>query len=379
MGTGAGDDKDGENRMATGTEPQDCSFAELAARHDHDDMAKVLRGVPSQISFALEDPEFPAMPTGRFSKALVVGMGGSALPVDVLCDCFDEQLRQRLSVQRQYSVPADTGDDTLVIGSSFSGTTEETVSAIESLPADAGNVVIIAADTTPGAGQRSLATLARDRGYPWVKIPKDREPSGFQPRCATGYFVTYLARILAGAGLLAEPRKAFEDLVSFLADLDIEQQAEDTARWVDDRIPVVYTDDRHGLSVARVVKIKFNENAKHAAFFNVLPEANHNEMIGFRRRLGDQEFALLYIRDETSHPRIHERFEVMRSVFAAEPSAAAVFFSEWGMRGETALQRVFSALAFGDWCAYSLALLHGVNPTPVDLVEEFKRTLSPWQ
>lgn len=375
MGTGAGDDKDSEDRPG----PQDCSFAELAGRYDHDDMAKVLRGMPSQISFALEDPEFPAMPSGRFSKALVVGMGGSALPVDVLCDCFSAELSQRLSIQRHYAVPPDTGEDTLVIGSSFSGTTEETVAAIEGLPADAGNVVVIAADSGTDAPERSLAKLARDRGYPWVKIPKDREPSGFQPRCATGYFVTYLARILAGTGLLTGAQEAFEDLVGFLDDLDIEQQAEDAARWVGDRIPVVYTDDRHGLAVARVVKIKFNENAKHAAFFNVLPEANHNEMIGFRQRLGDQEFGLLYLRDETSHPRIHERFEVMRSVFATEPSAAALFFREWSMRGETALQRVFSALAFGDWCAYSLALLHGVNPTPVDLVEEFKRKLSPWQ
>lgn len=375
MGTGAGDDQDSQDRRG----PQDSSFAELAARYDHDDMAKVLRGMPGQISFALADPEFPAMPSGRFSKALVVGMGGSALPVDVLCDCFSAELGQRLSIQRHYTVPPDTGEDTLIIGSSFSGTTEETVSAIEGLPADAGNVVVIAADSGADAPERSLARLAQDRGYPWVKIPKDREPSGFQPRCATGYFVTYLARILAEVGLLTGAQEAFEHLVGFLADLDVEQQAEDTARWVGDRIPVVYTDDRHGLGVARVVKIKFNENAKHAAFFNVLPEANHNEMIGFRHRLGDQEFALLYLRDETSHPRIHERFEVMRSVFAAEPSAAAVFFNEWGMRGETTLQRIFSALAFGDWCAYSLALLNGVNPTPVDLVEDFKQKLSPWQ
>ena len=354
----------------------DGSFGELAAQYDHHNMAKVLRGMPGQIDFALEDPDFPALPSGRFSRALVVGMGGSALPVDLLCNCFEEQLRGRLSIQRQYSVPTDIGDDTLVIGSSFSGTTEETVSAIENLPADARNVVIIATDS--GTATRSLATLARERAYPWVKIPKDREPAGFQPRCATGYFVTYLARVLAGVGLLNGSQEAFRGLVGFLADLDIEKDAEDTARWIGNRIPLVYTDDRHGLGVARVVKIKFNEHAKHAAFFNVLPEANHNEMIGFRQRLGDQEFALLYLRDETSHPRIHERFEVMRSVFAGESSCAALFFREWTMRGETALQRVFSAQAFGDWCAYSLALLHGIDPTPVDLVEDFKRKLSPW-
>jgi glucose/mannose-6-phosphate isomerase len=128
------------------------------------------------------------------------------------------------------------------------------------------------------------------------------------------------------------------------------------------------------MSIARTAKIKFNENAKRPAFFNGLPEANHNEMIGFSNNaIGD--FGILYLHDPASHPRIPERFNVMKKVFLRE-GLHNVAFREWVIPGETKIQRIFGAINFADWCSYTVALLDGVDPTPVALVESFKQVLA---
>jgi glucose/mannose-6-phosphate isomerase len=135
---------------------------------------------------------------------------------------------------------------------------------------------------------------------------------------------------------------------------------------------VVYTDQAYVQSVARIAKIKFNENSKRPAFFNALPEANHNETIGFRKDLG--RFGILYLHDPASHPRVRLRFQVMERVFR-EQGIANVALREWVMPGQSRLEKIFGALTFADWCSYTLALLDGVDPTPVPLVERFKRAL----
>ena len=186
--------------------------------------------------------------------------------------------------------------------------------------------------------------------------------------------VTYIARILAGCGLLASPQADLGEVPQFLrgADADIRPAAESAALWMGDRIPVVYTDEAHARGVARPAKIKFNENSKRPAMFGALPEANHNEMIGFASPLA--EFGVLYLHDPESHPLVRRRFAAMEELFDRE-GFDHVAFREWEMPGRTRVQRVFAALAYAERCSYTLALLDGVDPTPVDLVEAFKGIL----
>ena len=119
--------------------------------------------------------------------------------------------------------------------------------------------------------------------------------------------------------------------------------AEAAAEWIGQRIALIYTDQIHEGSVGRITKIKLNEHAKRPAFFNSLPEANHNETIGMSRPFG--EYAMLYMKDPASHPRVHQRFDVMRSVFA-DTGLDHVDFREWEMPGETGFQKIFAALTF---------------------------------
>src|SRR4030095_16307831 len=121
-----------------------------------------------------------------------------------------------------------------------------------------------------------------------------------------GYFVTFFARVLAGVGVMNDVTARLGGVPGFLRGIDFRQDAESVARWLQDRMPVVYTDEVHLNSIARITKIKFNENSKRPAWFNALPEANHNEMIGFMQQFG--KFGLLYLHDPASHPRIRQRF-----------------------------------------------------------------------
>ncbi|MBI4774963.1 MAG: hypothetical protein HY788_12430 [Deltaproteobacteria bacterium] len=344
--------------------PADSDLRKLAELHDHSHMAEVISRIPDQIDIGLAE-EFPRIQKGPFRQAIIAGMGGSALPVDVVLDAFCGKIRVPVRSLRHYNLPVEVDDSTLFIASSFSGTTEETLSAIQGFPKNAGNVVVVT-----GGGE--LSAIARERGYPLVRIPKEREPEGFQPRSAVGYFVVSFARILFEAGVMDDPRPDLAALPAFLREAPIRKEAEETAAWIKNRIPIVYTDEIHLSSVARVAKIKFNENSKRPAFFNALPEANHNEMIGFSKPLAD--FALIYLHDPDSHPKIRRRFDVMNKVFSKR-QLNHVDFRMWNMPGATRVQRIFAALVFVDWCSYALALLDGIDPTPVDLVESFKQEL----
>jgi glucose/mannose-6-phosphate isomerase len=146
-------------------------------------------------------------------------------------------------------------------------------------------------------------------------------------------------------------------------------EGERIARAIGSRIPVFYVDEPHLSSVARIAKIKVNENAKRPAFFNAIPEANHNEMIGYSS--AGTDFTIVHLKDPESHPAVHRRFQVLEQVL----SGPRVQFIEWEMPGGDRVLRVFAALTLADWVSYYMAVLEGVDPTPVALVEEFKKRL----
>lgn len=344
--------------------PDESQLELRAAEFDRCDMATVIERLPTQIEIALRQ-DLPAIPAGPFNNILVAGMGGSALAVDVILDAFRDRLKVPVRVWRHYELPPWLVQGSLVIASSFSGGTEETITALSGSRKHAKNAVVLC-----GGGR--LAALADEQGDPVIRIPVELEPNGFQPRSAIGYMVTFLARILSLAGALDETRTELEEIPVFLREVDTRKDAQRVATWLSERIPAVYTDETHLMSIARIAKIKFNENSKRPALFNALPEANHNEMIGFTRALGN--FGILYLHDPQSHPRIRRRFRVMKDLFDRQ-QMTHVAFNEWVIPGTTTLQKIFAAVTFADWCSYTLAILDGYDPTPVALVEQFKQDL----
>lgn len=338
----------------------------LASKHDKNGMAGVIDRLPDQIEFAICDPGFPEIKQSPINKVVVAGMGGSSMIVEMLVGAFPDAVTVPLHVSRDYRTSTSVDSSTLVIASSFSGNTEETIAATEAMKNAGANIVALS------SGGR-LCDLAIQSGFPIVRLPAEREGDGFQPRSASGYMITYLARILVSAGVAKIPLEEFESLPRFLKGIGLSAEAVSLARQLEDRIPIIYTDAIHQYSIGRSVKIKFNENAKRPAFFNSLPEINHNEMIGFESPIGS--FAIIFFRDPSSDRRLDTRFETMRKIFKKR-GLSHVSFHQWTLVGSTNLEKIVAANIFGDWCSYATALLDGIDPTPVSMVEDFKVDLS---
>ncbi|MEZ4466662.1 MAG: SIS domain-containing protein [bacterium] len=271
-----------------------------------------------------------------------------------------------LSVSREYSVrAADLGADTLVIASSYSGNTEETIAALADARARGARVVILS------AGGELAAIAARD-GLPAVKL--ERPTPGFQPRAATGFFLGALAAILENAGLLpggAAAMIAIGDGMRRHTD-GVEDRALALAKALDGRIPVIYATAPFE-PVALIAKIKFNENAKTPAFSYALPELNHNEMVGYTRLPGP--FSAVVLDDPDAPSRAQHR--VATTVATLETAGVPVIRVPLPA-GEPPLVKAFAALYLFDFVTCAHAALGGIDPNPVAMVEDFKARLGPY-
>jgi len=295
-------------------------------------------------------------------EVLVCGMGGSALPGDFL-ELYASPRRVRVTVSRDYSVSNVTlGSHVLAICSSYSGDTEETLAAFEQVRAAGCQVVTVSAG---GA----LAERSAVNGIAHVRL--ERPDPNFQPRAATGYFYGAFLTLLEDAGLVqgaSADLVALADALRALPVLDLEAQA--LARALAGRIPVLYATAPFVQTAARVAKIKLNENAKVPAFFNALPELNHNELVGFTQTIGP--FSAVLLRDPDLTPPMARRFDAtVETLHDVGVPAHVVPMAH----GSDEL-KLFATLRFFDGVSIYLAINAGVDPTPVALIEAFKRRLT---
>lgn len=311
-----------------------------------DSMREALRGFPAQFKEGLALAE--GVSAENAESCALVGMGGSALAGDLL-NCWVPELDLR--VQRNYSCPP-VDSTTLLFACSYSGNTEETLSAFKE-GFDAGAQVVAI------ASGGKLEEQALELGLPFVKLPE-----GIQPRCATGYFFSALTSILEESGF-------FSERVDEVSDLHVsadEAAAKKLASKLKGVIPLVYSSDAWG-AVARTCKIKFNESAKIPAFYNVFPELDHNEMAGFTNPVA--KFHALLLRDAGDHERVKKRMDVTQKLLENK----GVKCSSFEMQGASRLEKMFSTLYFFDWASFHLALACGTDPEPVEMVEDLKRLL----
>jgi len=336
-------------------------------------MSTRLAGDPSgMLAAALDLPDHlgvgaaAARGVARFSHAvtevLVCGMGGSALPGDFL-EMYATPRRVRVTVSRDYTAPpASLGPHVLAICSSYSGDTEETLAAFEQVLAAGCQVVTV---STGGAlAQRSAAT-----GIAHVRL--ERPSPTFQPRAASGYFFGAFIAILEDAGLLPDASADLTALAEALrATPFAEVEAQALAHALAGRIPLIYATAPFVQTAARVAKIKLNENAKVPAFFNALPELNHNELVGFAQALGP--FSAVLLRDPDLQPPMARRFDATVETL----NEVGVQVHVVPMAHGTDELKLFAALRFFDAVSVYLAVRAGLDPTPVTLIEAFKRRLA---
>lgn len=365
---------------------------DLVARLDQGDMLGALASLPDQLTTAyatargcLADAESrqrpgrpvpPASPTG----VAVCGMGGSAIGGDLALASLPE-LAVPTAVVRGYAPPGWVGPQTLVVAVSYSGDTEETLACTAAALERGCAPVCIA------SGGR-LASLAAEQGLPLVTVP-----AGLQPRAALGLLAASLLAVLEATGLCGPQRAAVDEAAALLRrgtaelgpdapeaavvagespDLPGRALAKGLARVLHGAQVVVYGGGST-VAVARRWKAQINENAKAPAFWNEVPELDHNEIMGWSSLPAiSRATTAVFLNDGELDERLVLRAELTARVLAER---GVVVQHVWA-HGASRLARLLSLVQLGDYTSFYLALLYGVDPSPVAAIQEFKAKLA---
>ena len=203
-------------------------------------------------------------------------------------------------------------------------------------------------------------------------VPVVGLPGIFQPRAAVAYMLVVAAEVAWLAGIAPRIHTEIDAAAAFLAEQvdTLQQQAKEIATLIAGAVPVVYGADLTA-PVARRWHTQMNENAKTLAWWGELPEADHNELIGWSGAAGDERPAAIFLEDRDQHPRVARRFELTAA--AVEPNAAVVARVETA--GETRLERLLWTVMLGDLLSLEIARQRGVDPLPVEAIESFKEAM----
>ena len=342
------------------------SFPEI----DLKDMLTEIDGLPDQLQTAWDFGQTLSLPEWEgISRVLIAGMGGSAIGADLLAAYAAPHCPVPIIIHRDYTLPAwARGPETLVIASSHSGNTEETLSAFEQAVANKCRLLAV----TRGG---KLAAAAQEAGAAvWIFKHEG------QPRAAVGYSFALLLSVFTQLGLLPdladELRNAIaamrEQQTCLMADVPVTGNPAKriAGQCIDRWVAVMGT----GIltPVARRWKGQISELAKAWGQFEFLPEANHNTLAG----VVNPEDALahtmvIFLRAKSNHPRNKLRIELTEQILVLEGMNTGFIDSQ----GDTPLAQLWTSLHFGDYFAYYLAMAYGVDPTPVEAIEGLKARL----
>ena len=317
---------------------------------DSQNMWKVIKDFPAQCREALGLPRGISA-SGNISNIVVAGMGGSAVGGDFL-KIYLSDANIPVYVNRDYKLPKFVDENSLVFVVSYSGNTEETLSAL--------------AD----AKQRNAQVIGITSGG---KLAEECEkviqiPSGMQPRAALGYTFFPMLGVLHNTNIARVKNDDLNEMLEILKQTDkFNDAGEALSKKLKEKIPIIYASEALG-AIAFRWKTQINENAKMPAFYNVFSEMNHNEIAGYKSM--DHKFGVVMIRDKNDNDRIKKRMDICREIMEQY-----VNVEEVETQGESLLARMFSTIFLGDYVSYHMALSNRVDPSPVEIIEGMKKKL----
>ncbi len=340
---------------------------------DKSHMLDLLETFPDQISeivSKVKKMKISGFKQKTFKPKLifVLGMGGSAISGDLLSAWLEDRDKIVINTVRNYSVPISIDSDTLVFACSYSGNTEETMSAVESAFEKGSKIIAI----TSGGKLRSFC---KTKKLPVIDIPK-----GLAPRAAVAFLFFPMVVILEKLGVI-KPVTELSGLIKELKKIknsykpEIPQKrnrAKEMAVSLSKGIPYIYGHTYLSV-IAKRWKTQLNENAKVLAMNGELPEMNHNEIVGWS---GDNQeianrFVVVFLRSSDEHPRIKKRLELTKKMLNAIVSEVI----EFNVVGKNKLTRMITTMYIGDYISIYLALLRELDPTPVVSIERFKKLM----
>lgn len=341
---------------------------------DPSNMYNMVFDLPEQIEAAIKIGlawEINPDDFADIKNIVLIGMGGSAIGGDLARSFLSSRLLVPFQVCRHYNLPEYVDDETLVVVSSYSGNTEETLSAMQ----DALDRKSMIAGISTGGMLKEVADLN--------EIPVAILPDGMPPRAALGYSLVPLLALFEKIGLVKGVMDEVKQMAlrlgeyrdSYIEDSPAEKNmAKKLAQRIRGKIPIIYSGPTLIDAVAVRWKGQICENSKILAFSNQFAEFNHNELVGWSENIREigSHLVVLILRDFDDHPQIKARMDIVKGIIETFDVEVIELYS----RGDSPLERMFSLIQMGDFVSYYLAILYKTDPTPVKVIEFLKNTLA---
>ena len=291
----------------------------------------------------------------------VAGLGGSGIGADFVASFIQDECRLPFLVRKGYHVPAFVGTNTLAIASSYSGNTEETLISYNQIKAKGARLLCVASGG-------KIIDKAKADGYDYIQVPSNW-PS---PRACLGYSVTAQLWTLHHLGYISD--RAIQEVESSITLLrkeseDIKTQAKAIAGRLHHKIPIIYIEDRME-PVAVRLRQQINENSKALCWHHVVPEMNHNELVGWREK--NDALAVLYLRNDDDYSRNAVRMDINKQIISQYAGDIIEVYS----KGTTMIEKSMYLVHLGDWISWYLAELRGVDALEVKVIDFLKGELA---
>ncbi|MEQ8304401.1 MAG: bifunctional phosphoglucose/phosphomannose isomerase [Cyclobacteriaceae bacterium] len=328
-------------------------------------MKKLIEGFTLQLSDALKIGKRVEMvrPGSDIRNILIAGMGGSGIGANLIQSLTFGRIPIPMTVIKGYEIPQFVSPHTLFIACSYSGNTEETLDAIQKALLKRAHIICI----TSGG---KMLEFAKEYNIPYIQMPAGSS----SPRAMLGYLIVSLHYALyhtnlIGAAFIKETENAIEYLDR--GEKAIQAQAELIAKKLHGRLPIIYSDGRIEAMAVRFQN-QLNENSKHLAHVNTIPEMNHNEIVGWvcpEDILSKSQ--VIYLHTDHDHVRVEKRMEICRSIIEKKSNTIIDIVAE----GASLLEQYYHLIHLTDWISYYLALENKVDPEPVDIIGFLKGEL----
>lgn len=325
-------------------------------------MKKLIEDFSKQIAEAIRiGSVFNPSETDRgFSNVVISGLGGSGIGGTIAAEVMADEAVIPIVTNNGYTIPGFVDEDTLFIACSYSGNTEETVSATERAAKAGAKVVVIVSGG-------KLLEMAKANGWDSIVIP-----GGQPPRASFGFSFPQVLFVLNAFGIISDGFVSELEASIELLDAneaEVQKEAREVTESLFGKIPVIYAADGFG-GVATRFRQQVNENSKMLCWHHVIPEMNHNELVGWRTENND--LAVILFRNSTDLDRIQARMEINKQTIAAYTDTIVEVWS----KGHSDLERAIYLIHIGDWISYFLGEKKGVDISEVKVIDHLKGELA---
>lgn len=341
------------------------NMQEMISKLDPANQFKVLTDSYQQVEYAWNnDFAVSSINSAKIKNIILTGLGGSAIGGELIQNYLRAELNYPYTVNRNYELPLYANEESLVIASSYSGNTEETISALNQAIEKKCQIVCV---STGG----KIEEIAKKNSIPFGKLL-----SGYQPRFALWINFFTLLKTLHSLKLIPSQTINVQQAIELLKHKGVEyskptNKAIEIAEKLLGYVPLVYAVSDYTSAVGTRWKGQFNENSKQHAFFGYLPELDHNEILGWEGYKPAMNFKLINILDNEYHPQVKKRYELTSEMVR---KAGAEIINIKSDEADVKL-RLVDLIYLGDWATYYYAIMRGFDPTTIDSINYLKARL----